>query len=790
MNSPRDAEPGPFSRKHRLMAAAVPGEDSPLPGNTSRSDRNGPGGPVHCFVCGSGVTPGRELRLPVTYQKERTPFFPFLQNQEAAPGACELSPDGHALVCAVCHCFLTEQWNSFERSRAPVEKRMYWLKRPYQCDSRRVPQEWNVSYDLDRRVGAGGVESDFSSFSDNENMSEQEMDLLDRAAKDKSPRTSGKSSGDSGRKSSVIKRSPDSQRLMRYPVGVYGARGSPEAEAERAPPPRLGAKVMKHVCQSTESETQDGPLSDAPGRDNGVITHSKPWLEEGGAGHAEPRQSRGGRGGGRPDAAPSSTGPAGKRNAAAPRERKSDSCEEEEEETRVPKDDGADAGGATAFRLHRDLSARKGGQVTHSGCPGEWACYICGSGLKHGGLFKVSVQKQERARGEPFFPFLWLHAPPQGAMPINPAGTTLVCGGCHSSLTQQWQSFQHADVPVLQRLYVVPFNQGAAPLHPSQISPRQGRLRESTDDSRAPPEACFLCGQEHGGDVRVAYAQAGVGKSRGAMYFPFISMLPRPPNAQAARNGGVRCCRHCHFILEEIWNAYRLSLSEDLITSISSFLIRYHAATPAEGSGPTRWPQAGVASHGAVSACYLCGAELRAGGEHQLQVNPPGHRRDKEPFFPFLTVHPPAPRAKPVDATGLVSACNLCYHDLHTQWGQHESNGPAPSGANLQAPSSPWARQYSCEAFVCFFCRQEQRRLGRLCAVTVARLPVFLYAPRSPRTLLVDDGRKLVIGSCVECKALVQVGQNWQQEGNRLRHGALDGEREEPESASPQSGPE
>ncbi|KAL3065373.1 hypothetical protein OYC64_015528 [Pagothenia borchgrevinki] len=227
MNSPCDIELAALSRKHRLMAAAMPEEDSLLPGNTSTTDRNGLGGLVHCFICGSGVTPGKELRLQVTYQKERLPFFPFLQNQEPAPGACELSPDGHTLVCAVCHFFLSEQWNSFERSRTPIEKRMYWLKRPYQCDSRRVPQEWNLSYDLERRI-SGGADSDFSSFSDNENMSDQEMDLVDRASmsKDKCMTASGKSPRDSNKKNNVIsvKNSPDSQRAMRYPVGcLWGA---------------------------------------------------------------------------------------------------------------------------------------------------------------------------------------------------------------------------------------------------------------------------------------------------------------------------------------------------------------------------------------------------------------------------------------------------------------------------------------------------------------------------------------------------------------------------------------
>ena len=817
MHSPRDQDLAPLSRKHRLMAAAMPGEDDPLPGNISMSDRNGFGGLVYCFICGSGVTPGKELGLQVAYQKERLPFFPFLQNQEAAPGACEVSPDGHALVCAVCHCFLTEQWNSFERSRTPLEKRMYWLKRPYQCDSRRVPQEWNLSYDLERRIGQGydgGADSDFSDFSDNDNMSDQEMDAVDRASVGKCPRASGKSPRDSGRKNNVtsVKNSPDSQRAIRYPVGVCGAQRSPKAES--VVPARRGAKMMNTVCQASESVAKpqerfplrcyEGPLSDPPVQDNGVIMRNRRWLEE-------PRQIQRG--------ADSSCAPSrhllyrgtGEHHTtatvttrSAPGENNSDNSEEDE--INITSDDdrdmyGSRAGPSIQLRPARDLSARKSAQerAAKESRPEECVCYVCGTGLKHDDCFKVSVQKQERAQGEPFFPFLWLHSPPRGAVPISLAGTTLVCGSCHTSLMQQWQSFQLADVPVLQRLYVVPLNQTTSAVRPPQLTPQEGKPQEPMQcipKPKASHEACYLCGQECGGDMRVAYAQAGVGKSRGVMYFPFINMLPCPPNAQGLSHGRVHCCPQCHLILEEIWGAYRLSLSEELITSVSSFLVRYHTAMAIEGCEPAH-SQRGLASRpgSSMSVCYLCGADLFAGGEYQLHVNPPGRCGEREPFFPFLTVHPPAPRAKPADATGLVSACNLCYHDLCAQWALHENRGQGPAtpstsslpSGNPQLPSSPWARQYNCEAFVCFFCRQEQRRQGRLCAVTMARLPVFLYAPRSTRTLLVDDGKRLVIGACVECKAMVQAGQRMQQDRDRHGHGSSDEERREPESASPRS---
>lgn len=771
------------------MAAALPCEESPLAGNPSRSDRNGLGRLVHCFICGSGVTPGKELLLHVTYHKDRVPFFPFLQNQEPAPGAREVSPDGHALVCAVCHCFLTEQWNSFDRSRTPIEKRMYWLKRPYQCDSRRVPQEWNMSYDVERRISVGsqnydgGAESDFSSFSE----SDQEMDFVERAGRDKYLRPAGKSVRENNRKNNVItvKNSPDSQR---YPVGVYGA--SPKADSALAG--KRAAKILNNTCQSQQSPVKsherfpqeqchlDSRISDAPVQDNRVIIRNRRWLEEGHVEHAESRQIE--------SNCPSSRHasllfggddkdyPGAVTTKGA--KRKTTPGSSDEDEINITSDDERMFECTRTPSRHQRPSDRNVSPTKSSPGADEYACYICGDKLRHDSHFIVSVQKQEKAQSEPFFPFLWLHSPPQGAVPISPAGTTLVCGRCHSSLMQQWQSFQLADVPVLQRLYVVPLNPSTA----STLPPPQNAL--DTVEHTAEHEVCFLCGQGCAQDMRVVYTQAGVSKSRGAMYFPFINLLPCPPDAQGVRGGTVHCCPFCHRILEEIWNAYRLTLSEDLITSVSSFLTRYHSSVALDGAASSQSHHGSAPSQVSsnMSVCYICGAELSTGQENQLHVNPPGRCGEREPFFPFLTVHPPAPRAKPIDSTGLVSACTLCYHDLHAQWGKHESKG-SHSVANIcggttpQLPSSPWARQYNCEAFVCFFCRQEQRRQGRLRAVTMARLPVFLYAPRSAHMLLVDDGRKLVIGACVDCKSMVQVGQSAQQV--KERHIAPDAEKKD-----------
>ncbi|OPJ78212.1 hypothetical protein AV530_015181 [Patagioenas fasciata monilis] len=311
---------------------------------------------------------------------------------------------------------------------------------------------------------------------------------------------------------------------------------------------------------------------------------------------------------------------------------------------------------------------------------------------------------------------------------------------------QQWQSFELANVPVLQRLYVVPLNTGAMP-----AKGRRG-LKEDGVGVLPAPEACYLCGEECGKEARPVAAKITNGNAKSTMHFPFLSLLPCPPSAKGLnKHWEVSSCRKCFGVLQDLWAMYRACHNEELITSVQSFLGRYHQVFSAGDPG-------GLASHptikpGPISVCYICGAELGAGKEFQLNVNPPGRFGEKEPFFPFLTVYPPAPRARPADSTGLVATCVLCYHDLLGQWLQHE-------GRNSHHPSSAWSRQYKVETFVCFFCRQEKKRCLGLKAVQVARLPIFLYTLRVANSLLVDDGKQLTIGACAECGAVVLAGKS------------------------------
>jgi hypothetical protein len=79
-----------------------------------------------CFVCGSK---GASSLLYTRPHDEGFPYFSFLESHIPPRGAHRPTGSGAVNACAVCHAFLNQQWDAFERSRTPLVKRLYWLKR-------------------------------------------------------------------------------------------------------------------------------------------------------------------------------------------------------------------------------------------------------------------------------------------------------------------------------------------------------------------------------------------------------------------------------------------------------------------------------------------------------------------------------------------------------------------------------------------------------------------------------------------------------------------------------------
>jgi len=89
---------------------------------------------IACYVCGAEVPSdyplypeppaGCDLLLP-----SATPHFPFLLHHPPPLGCRPPSPGGMAKSCRVCYSTLMRQWDDYEKSAVPLERRIYWFER-------------------------------------------------------------------------------------------------------------------------------------------------------------------------------------------------------------------------------------------------------------------------------------------------------------------------------------------------------------------------------------------------------------------------------------------------------------------------------------------------------------------------------------------------------------------------------------------------------------------------------------------------------------------------------------
>lgn len=80
---------------------------------------------VICFVCGSK---GANCILYVK-PRNKGSYFSFLEYHDPPKGAKLPNGEGTVNACLVCYAFLNQQWDSFEKTKTPLVKRLYWLKR-------------------------------------------------------------------------------------------------------------------------------------------------------------------------------------------------------------------------------------------------------------------------------------------------------------------------------------------------------------------------------------------------------------------------------------------------------------------------------------------------------------------------------------------------------------------------------------------------------------------------------------------------------------------------------------
>ena len=80
-----------------------------------------------CYICGCARTGSHPISMRQNSQSGS--YFPFLETHEPPNDSRPPTSDGVVLACYVCFSYLNQQWECYEKSKVPLVKRIYWLKR-------------------------------------------------------------------------------------------------------------------------------------------------------------------------------------------------------------------------------------------------------------------------------------------------------------------------------------------------------------------------------------------------------------------------------------------------------------------------------------------------------------------------------------------------------------------------------------------------------------------------------------------------------------------------------------
>ena len=662
-------------------------------------------GRLICFVCGS---PGAETTLRVR-QFDREPYFPFLLHHEPPKGARLPNSEGIIDSCAVCYMFLTQQWESYERSKTPAVKRLYWLKRsdngsftgaemriqgeyiaqvmglqyPPGVDERSSPENTVAEREYSNHATSSNTTSAIMYNRSNSNNQRNTRDYSPRPrnSRDYSPRqhNPGKSSAldlSTPKKQteshlSESKTKSESSNSVCYICGqgychqsnnfvsaFYQGNGEPFFPILEKITPCAGAEYMTrsgqvHACNQCKNmlfqQWQAFEMSGVP------ISH---------------------------------------RNFKLPRENDSKKMEIKMED-----------------KYANETSAS------------SYYCYICGCSYitDHVRLLNTLPPKRSTPSAI-FFPFVRELKRPADAEPLRSDGTVIVCIKCYSHLSYQWEIQESEGVPVYSRQYSLHFlTEKSSPKgHVSEVLHQSG----SSSGERIEPL-----------NIRISSASPMHSNPTSGTNYPqgLLAIASQAENASQP----ISRSRSSSF-------SGSPNKSHDVITDIRTTAAD-PSTCPSSLSKTVPHPLQQVTEI-PNRICFLCGEKCIIHKMRHLSSYPARHEAKHtnsqiEPFFPFLANCTPAQGAEPLTEDGTVIVCKLCFYSILRQWTEYEqSSNPADSNR--------WLRKYHLPNYVCYVCAVEnERKFFRTIAVENFN---FLKEHKAPKdSLVIDDGRRVAV--CKSC---------------------------------------
>ncbi|XP_054722574.1 uncharacterized protein LOC129232455 [Uloborus diversus] len=570
----------------------------------------------YCYVC-SG--PRADYMLFSKPFGDR-PFFPFLEHHQAPESAETMKPDGRVFACLVCYTLLTQQWDSYEKSKTPQNKRIYWLKR------------------LDGGPFAGmdlNLQQDYESLFEASNAAVEQADVR---PKQKNIRGHNMLTMD-------VKPKLNDHMEQGFPGGFGFVNQGGETVATNI----LDLSMSTRTPSRSSSSASPGMNAEACylcGQESKIVNNvfAKPIANcpyfPSIAVHPKP-----------PNAKPMD---ANGRVLA---------CEQCHKVLLQQWDCYQRQNVPHSERVYQ----LRAPDIVVKSEPKDktFTCYTCGM------ISQVSVQRFISAfpekEGDPYFSFLLNHMPHPGANKLVD-GKAAVCSLCYKTLFRQLRVYEVSDTPEERRKYKI--------LNDSVVE-NFSVLRQHLKSGGQPREpdskpVCYVC--ESPNDV-VFFVNS---LANGEMFFPFLRNLPKPTSgAPIDDQGRIKICGQCHKSLTYQWDAfehalipinqrqYKIANSKDF--SIESSGQPYPLETSRVG-GIVREEVQDV-KRVANDSCSLCEKPLSSDNACFIETMP----NEKSMYFPSIRLLIKPGSTSGMDQFGRILACNQCQSILKNQWEVFES---------------------------------------------------------------------------------------------------------------------
>ena len=660
---------------------------------------------IACYVCGAEVpsdyplfpepsppSPPPPSLASITAIMSK-PHFPFLMHHPPPLGCRPPSPGGVAKSCRVCYSALMRQWDDFERTGVPTDRRVYWLRRNDGLSFASPEVQVQAASEVKSRIlgqfqhhprsphhhlmRTSSPRSTMAAPAIN--VSHAPINLLQQHPNvHPATETNSLSSNDRLKASSPLTVVTGNSSMANSPMATptsHGHHGSSIASSWLSRSAIVSGETRPHSGQSPLFIGHSGVSSSAPSSVIVETVHQhQPHSTQ--SPKTPPQHSS-------PHViAPvqhcitdNDSGALDLSSGTRDRETKSRSSVVSHISTGAASHQGScQSDGTASTSATRATSSGTAADILDLTLPDKNAsfevCYICGDDFKRGTL-SYTFAKQVSSPKEPFYPSLMCHPRPPRSRPMDSAGRVQTCDECHEHLLAQWNQFEEEGandsselVPHADRNY--------------SLRKRQPPLADTTTF------VCYICALDyHSSSLRLLYARPN---SEQEPYYPFIDQQRPPPGASPiSPQGMVQVCTLCYKSTKEKHHGFMKESQPPLkkrrgnAGSCHAFSLPRDPTDSNSPFGTDPIPPFGDSDEKhqqmfpADVTCPLCRRKFSVGSFKYLHSQPPP--AGGLPYFPFLSELPRPDDYIDADEDkqSRVRACKACTTSLFNQWTTFQS---------------------------------------------------------------------------------------------------------------------